>query len=119
MTVRVKQKKEPAGTVTSPPGENEEVVSPEPTASVAADWAIVVGEEHVDEALYAKATLTPVVPPAAPAVQYWNVNDVVASIVCAAEVDVVVAQVLLVPTGARSNVAGTRPVGDVASMVNA
>jgi hypothetical protein len=47
VTASVKQKKEPAGTVTLLAGEKPGVVRPEPDVSVVLDCAIVVGEEHV------------------------------------------------------------------------
>ena len=51
VTVTVKQKKEPEGTVISAPGENGDVVRPDPTASVVSVWATVVIEEQVLEEL--------------------------------------------------------------------
>ncbi len=70
VTVRVKQKNDPAGTVTSVAGENEGLLKPEPTASVTLDCAMVVADEQLDAALKLSAMVVPVVPPATPVVQY-------------------------------------------------
>ena len=69
VTVSVKHKNDPAGTVTSVAGENGGLLNPEPTASVTLDCAMVVAEEQLDAALKLSAMVAPVVPPATPVVQ--------------------------------------------------